>query len=363
MQYNEDKRIKIIVPFLQDKTVLYVDSRIGTSHFYIEDYWDDILFKLDGVGYTFLFLPDLCSQLSPELLHYMFPGNKDILLVEDMYQRIQDLAGLNDKTGFLYKLGGKTYFRVIPESPNDEIEAAIEDFVDFLGEQQEEERDSIRFSITKKEEDSGLRFSKKSADIDFSRHLPELNEAPSIPYSGDIRFRISGTEESLDPKVQRIIEAWEKIEREFGITIDDLDIILGYRVKLSRLNITTAGKIILTDLHGGEEVKMDDLTKALYFFYLRHPEGVALKELQTYEKEILHHYMTITGRDDPKVIKKSIDTLLNPFSNNLNVSISRIKKAFKDVVGDRIAKFYYVDGRYAEPRKVAIDRDLVIWDH
>lgn len=30
MQYNEDKRIKINVPFLQDRIVLYIDSSIGT---------------------------------------------------------------------------------------------------------------------------------------------------------------------------------------------------------------------------------------------------------------------------------------------------------------------------------------------
>lgn len=30
MQYNEDNRIKINVPFLQDRIVLYIDSSIGT---------------------------------------------------------------------------------------------------------------------------------------------------------------------------------------------------------------------------------------------------------------------------------------------------------------------------------------------
>lgn len=30
MQYNEDKRIKINVPFLHDRIVLYIDSSIGT---------------------------------------------------------------------------------------------------------------------------------------------------------------------------------------------------------------------------------------------------------------------------------------------------------------------------------------------
>lgn len=32
MQYNEDNRIKINVPFLQDRIVLHIDSSIGTIH-------------------------------------------------------------------------------------------------------------------------------------------------------------------------------------------------------------------------------------------------------------------------------------------------------------------------------------------
>ena len=43
--------------------------------------------------------------------------------------------------------------------------------------------------------------------------------------------------------------------------------------------------------------------------------------------------------------------------------MSRIKKAFKDIVDDRIAQFYYIKGQAGEPRKIAIDRDLVIWEH
>lgn len=30
MQYNEDKRITINIPFLHDRIVLYIDSSIGT---------------------------------------------------------------------------------------------------------------------------------------------------------------------------------------------------------------------------------------------------------------------------------------------------------------------------------------------
>ena len=331
MLFNEDKRIKFPVPFLKDNTVLYVDSRIGTSHYYIEDFWDDIPFRLDGVGYTFAFLPDLVSQLSPAMLEYMFPGQKDIIFAEDMYQRIRDLAGLNGKTGFLYKQGKYIYFRPLPEEPREKITATIDEFIEFLRDTQEPETSSIRFSKT-------------------------------MPDDEDILFSIVRDEEPLDPKAQAIIDAWEKIEREFGVTLQDVEILLGYRVKLSPLNITTAGAIILPDF-GGKEVKMDDLTKAIYFYYLKHPEGTRQKELQSHEEEILRYYMSITGRDDVRVIRKSLHNHLDPFGNSLNVSISRIKKAFKDIVGDRIAKFYYVDGRYNEPRKVALDRDYVIWEH
>lgn len=73
--------------------------------------------------------------------------------------------------------------------------------------------------------------------------------------------------------------------------------------------------------------------------------------------------MGITGRDNIDDIRKSIHNLLDPYKNDLNVSISRIKKAFKDIVGDRIAKFYYVEGNYGGVRKIALDRDYVIWDH
>ena len=42
---------------------------------------------------------------------------------------------------------------------------------------------------------------------------------------------------------------------------------------------------------------------------------------------------------------------------------SRIKKAFKDVMSDRIARFYYVYERSGEIRNIGLDRDLVIWEH
>lgn len=357
MPYNEDKRIKLPVPFLQDETILYVDSRIGTSHLYIEEHLEDLVSRFEDIGYTFLFLPDLVGELSPGVLHYMFPGQKDILLAEDMYQEIQDLAHLGDKTGFLYRQDDLTFFRVIPEAPFDAISAAVDDFISFLNLSQVKETNSIRFRIApKKDEDLFSLGIGGESDILDEMELPE-------PCGSDIRFSIRKSEDSLDPRIQSIIEEWERLADKFGITIQDLEVILGYKVKLSRLYITTSNRIYLADMEGRPEVKLDDLTKALYFFYLKHPQGAAFKELQSFEKEILHLYMGITGRDDLDGIKKSVASLVSPYSDGRNSCVSRIKKAFRDIVGDHIAKNYYIDGQYAGVRKVSIDRDLVIWEH
>ena len=357
MFYNEDKRIKLPVPFLQDGTVMYVDSRIGKSHTYIEEHWAELVSRFDEVDYKFLFLPDLVGELSPEVIHYMLPGQRDILLAEDMYQQIQDLAKLGNKTGFLYKQDELTYFRVLPEYPDESISAAIDEFILFLATSQVKETSSIRFRIARDKEIDQLPF-----------QAFELDEACDTlgvpaPTGSHARFSIQGREEDLEPRIQSIIDEWERLAAKFGITIEDLEVILGYKVKLSRLYITTSNRIYLADLDGRPEVKLDDLTKALYFFYLKHPQGAAFKDLQSYEKEILHIYMGITGRDDMDGIRKSVSSLVSPYSDGRNSCVSRIKKAFRDIVGDHIAKNYYIDGRYAGIRTVSIDRDLVIWEH
>lgn len=357
MLYNEDKRIKLPVPFLQDETILYVDSRIGTSHLYIEEHQEDLVSRFEDIGYTFLFLPDLAGDLSPGVLHYMFPGQRDILLAEDMYQQIQDLAKLGNKTGFLYKQDELTYFRVLPEYPDESISAVIDEFISFLATSQVKETSSIRFRIARDKDLGQLPF--QAFELD---EACDTLEVPA-PTGSHARFSIQGHEEALEPRIQSIIDEWERLATKFGITIEDLEVILGYKVKLSRLYITKSNRIYLADLEGRPEIKLDDLTKALYFFYLKHPQGAAFKDLQSYEKEILKIYMGITGRDDLDGIRKSVSSLVSPYSDGRNSCVSRIKKAFRDIVGDHIAKNYYIDGRYAGIRTVSIDRDLVIWEH
>ena len=147
-----------------------------------------------------------------------------------------------------------------------------------------------------------------------------------------------------------------------------MKVIIGYKVKLSRMQITRNGKILLTDFLDKEtgqpkEVKMDSLTKMLYFFFLKHPEGVRIKEVGDYMAELMHLYMGITGRDDKDAIRASIQGHVDPFGNSINVSMSRIKAAFKNQMDAGVARYYWVEGKGGEPYRVALDRDYVLWEY
>ena len=338
-----------------------------------------------------LSLADLAASLSPELRAYFFPGIAADLSAAALYRRLQELAGLGDsgdatglgdQPGLLYRLDGTLYFHPLPEGLRPDAEGAGDAALPSRPPQSEPALSgrSPR-SVAEKSRLRGFRLSRAprieatpceeplldEESILFSvteRAALEEQEAlrKEAPEAARETARETAREEAQDPRVQAILDAWEKIEREFGITIEDLQVLLGYQVKLSRLSITTSNRIFLTDFDN-REVKMDDLTKALYFFFLRHPEGARLKELQDHEPEILRIYSGITGRDDPAKIRESVHNLLDPFANNLNVSLSRIKKAFRDVVGDRIARFYYISGTPAQPRTLPLDRDLVLWAH
>ena len=301
------------------------------------------------------------------MLHYLFPGQKGSFKVEDLYRNIREAARLGNNAGFLYKQDSLTYFRVIPESPDGAIGAAIDEFISFLAESREDE-------LYEPIGDIRFRESKRNIPNDIVESPATIEEAPtsSVPECSSswksklkIRFGIPVKAEvvSLDPRKQALVDAWKRFEREFGVTPEDLDFLFCYSIKLSRLYITKSNGIFLPDWDGEPEVKMDDLTKSLYFFYLRHPEGVAFKELVDHENEVYQIYLSITGRDDLRAIRKTVAGLVSPYSDVRNSCVSRIKKAFKDIVDDRIAKYYYIAGQAGGLRTVGLDRDFVIWEH
>lgn len=129
--------------------------------------------------------------------------------------------------------------------------------------------------------------------------------------------------------------------------------------KLSRLVITKDYRILLPDYYN-LEIKMEPLVKAVYFLFLKHPEGIMFKHLPDYREELTQIYMRMKPNGMNERTLQSIEDVTNPLLNSINEKCARIRGAFQ--FDDRVAKHYYVDGLRGEPKNIALSRDLVVWE-
>ena len=90
--------------------------------------------------------------------------------------------------------------------------------------------------------------------------------------------------------------------------------------------------------------------------------GVLLKNLQDYYPELRKWYVETTDRVDISSIDKNIAALTDPLNNSINEKCARIRAAFICQFDEYMAKSYYIDGPRGEAKKIALPRDLVVWE-
>lgn len=148
-----------------------------------------------------------------------------------------------------------------------------------------------------------------------------ISEVPAAPcVSADER-----TDEVPEELADMVMKELEDIQRRYGVTIEQIEAVLSYKVKLSHLRITCRKEIILDDFDF-REVRMDTLTKAVYLLFLRHPEGIRFKELSEHVAELEELYMSITDRTDIVAIRRSIGSLTDPLNNSINEKVSLVSR-------------------------------------
>lgn len=324
-------------------------------------------------------LDKILGSLSADALKYFFPGFSR--------KKEDDGAVRSASIGFSPSSeDGGVRFSVRPaKEPEISFKASRgfeEDddmFSDILMEENEDS--CVRFSVKEEREEKA----RKTIDDEFLRSIKPIEEdrkecrrepkakafIPSRSHSilGDGKKAIRKVlpepkpiEPELDPKTKAFLEELEALKIKYGITIEEIEAALSYRVKLSHIRITRHKAIILDDFDH-QEVKMDTLTKAVFLLYLKHPEGIRYKDLCDHRRELESIYMSISGRSDLEGIRKSIGDLTDSImSNSINEKVSKAKKAFRDVVDDRVARFYYIEGKQGAAKRIALDPSLVIWE-
>lgn len=127
----------------------------------------------------------------------------------------------------------------------------------------------------------------------------------------------------------------------------------------SRLTIDDELRIFLPDYE--MEINMNRaLCKVFYILFLRHPEGIRLKEISDYKKELFDIYKNISNKTDLEKMEASIDTAINPEDTSAMFQyISLANKAFRDKLANTLADSYTITNERGKCSMIKLDRNLV----
>ena len=199
------------------------------------------------------------------------------------------------------------------------------------------------------------------------RHF-SLNEDKSVEVS-DESTDSEKTEEEIAEE-QSLIET-AKVLRELRMTVQKLRLegvslmaiheFIDKQEPLSRMIITPDYRIFLPD-YNDMEIEMGALPKAIYFLYLRYPEGIIYKHMQDYYNELLNIYRQLRPNTDEARLNLTITKVVNPLGNALNENIARIRKAFVEKFDEHLANNYIITGERGSQYLIPLNRDLIIWE-
>ena len=112
---------------------------------------------------------------------------------------------------------------------------------------------------------------------------------------------------------------------------------------------------------GKKELKVRPMAKTVLILFLRHPEGIPLKQISDYREELAAYYRRISRSSNPATIEERIARMMDLFNNDLNVNIARVNKAVAMLVDQ--AENYRIEGRAGQPKRIRLNRNWVVWEN
>lgn len=176
----------------------------------------------------------------------------------------------------------------------------------------------------------------------------------------DDQFNSQLGEENINDLIEEVKERIAKL-RQRGISQFVLEQLIHPDDRLSKLVITKDYRLLLPD-YNNMEIKMEPLVKAVYLLFLNHPEGILFKHLPDYREELAKIYLKLKPMGMSERVIQSIEDVTNPLLNSINEKCARIRGAFVGQFDDHMARHYYIDGLRGEAKKIALPRNLVVWE-
>lgn len=123
--------------------------------------------------------------------------------------------------------------------------------------------------------------------------------------------------------------------------------------KLSHIEIDTDTRIRLPELLD-KPLGLNPLQRTVYILFLRHPEGIVLRLISDYTRELEEIYQVVKCTSDAERTRQAIANLCDPIDGTLHQQLSRIKqRILKLLPNKKLADAYSIQGKHSGPYAIA----------
>ena len=119
--------------------------------------------------------------------------------------------------------------------------------------------------------------------------------------------------------------------------------------------------VIRMDAADGPEIPLRPLVKALFILFLRHPEGILLKQRDQYRQELEEIYAVICPNTAVEDVRARVGRLVNLQDNSFSEKASVLNARLEDLLPKGTADNYKIQGYNGHPRRIPVNPLLVHW--
>ena len=112
----------------------------------------------------------------------------------------------------------------------------------------------------------------------------------------------------------------------------------------------------------GRAMPLRPLVKALFILFLRHPEGILLKQRDLYRQELEEIYAAICPNAAIEDVRARVERLTNPQDNSFSEKASVLNARLEELLPAGTAEEYKIQGYNGHPRRIPLNPLSVHWE-
>ncbi len=191
----------------------------------------------------------------------------------------------------------------------------------------------------------------KACMNDFCRNKSEIIiKISNARICTDCLARIK-SENGSDLVLNQVQSIFNGIHSEFNFKVEDKSL------EPSKIIVSDKAVISLKDYD--IDINMPEIWKTLYIFFLRHPEGVLLVDLDNFTDELKGIYKICRPKASDKLVNSTIANLVHHSGASFNQKRGRLNKKIVQLLKEPRFKHYIIDGQRNDRYFINISSDLV----